>query len=74
VREDRVVFYATLTQASQELIYRIKAIAAGSFNLPPAYGEALYAPYIHARSRGGQVVIEPQPAAPGAGDTKTPGG
>ena len=74
VREDRVVFYTTLTQESQELIYRIKAIAAGSFNLPPAYGEALYAPESHARSRGGQIVIEPQPAAPGAGGTKTPGG
>ncbi len=49
-REDRVVFYGTLTHDVQELSYRIKATNVGSFEVPPAYGEAMYDRRVVARS------------------------
>ena len=59
-REDRVVFYTTLTSGVQELIYRIKATNIGTYTLPPAYGEAMYDRSLLARSIAGKIeVVKP---------------
>jgi len=59
-REDRVVFYGTLTSDVQEVIYRIKATNTGTYTIPPAYGEAMYDRSILARSVAGTIqVVKP---------------
>ncbi|MES2934969.1 MAG: hypothetical protein V4805_15930, partial [Pseudomonadota bacterium] len=57
VREDRVVFYGTVTSNLSEITYRIKATNKGKFVVPPAYAEALYERSVQARSLGGQSLV-----------------
>lgn len=60
VREDRVVFYGTVSQDFSEITYRIKATNSGRFVVPPAYAEAMYERNTQARSLGGQsLTVEP---------------
>jgi alpha-2-macroglobulin len=54
VREDRVVFYGTVTSNFGEIVYRIKATNSGRFIVPPAYAESMYERNVQARSAGGQ--------------------
>ncbi len=56
-REDRVVFYGTLTHEVQELAYRIKATNVGSYEIPPAHGEAMYDRRVVARSVGARMEV-----------------
>jgi uncharacterized protein YfaS (alpha-2-macroglobulin family) len=56
-REDRVVFYGTVTRDVQEVSYRIKASNVGSYEVPPAYGEAMYDRNVVARSIAGRVEV-----------------
>jgi alpha-2-macroglobulin len=56
-REDRVVFYSTLTSAVQEIVYRIKATNIGTYTIPPAFGEAMYDRSLLARSIAGKIEI-----------------
>ncbi len=56
-REDRVVFYGTLTGDVQEVIYRIKATNIGTYTIPPAYGEAMYDRSLVARSIAGKIAV-----------------
>ncbi|HEV7778594.1 MAG TPA: alpha-2-macroglobulin [Luteibacter sp.] len=62
VREDRVVIYGTATPDVREFVYRIKATNAGTFVVPPAYGESLYDRNVQARSVGGKTMtVERKP-------------
>jgi uncharacterized protein YfaS (alpha-2-macroglobulin family) len=56
-REDRVVFYGSLTSGVQEVIYRIKATNIGKYTIPPAYGEAMYDRNVVARSIAGTIEV-----------------
>jgi uncharacterized protein YfaS (alpha-2-macroglobulin family) len=56
-RDDRVVFYATLSKDVQELVYKIKATNVGSYVLPPAFGEAMYDRSMLARSASGHIEV-----------------
>jgi len=58
IREDRVVVYGTANQSIREFRYQIKATNRGAYNIPPAYGEAMYDPSILGRSTGGSFVVE----------------
>jgi uncharacterized protein YfaS (alpha-2-macroglobulin family) len=59
-REDRVVFYGSLTSDVQEVIYRIKATNIGMYTIPPAYGEGMYDRSAVARSIAGKIeVVKP---------------
>jgi uncharacterized protein YfaS (alpha-2-macroglobulin family) len=58
LREDRAVFYASMDTSIHEIVYRVRATSAGSFVLPPAYGEAMYDTRKQARSMGGRIVVE----------------
>jgi uncharacterized protein YfaS (alpha-2-macroglobulin family) len=49
--DDRVVAYATrLAAGRHELTYLVRATTSGTFNVPGAWGEAIYAPEITGRS------------------------
>ncbi len=57
VRDDRVVIYGTATRSVSEFIYRIRATNAGTFVVPPAYGESMYDRTIQARSLGTKIEV-----------------
>ncbi len=58
VREDRVVLYGTVSSSMSEFVYRIRATNAGTFIVPPAYGESMYERSIQARSAAGKITVE----------------
>jgi uncharacterized protein YfaS (alpha-2-macroglobulin family) len=57
VRDDRVVIYGTATRNVSEFVYRIRATNAGSFVVPPAYGESMYDRTVQARSLGAKIEV-----------------
>ena len=57
VRDDRVVIYGTATRNVEEFVYKIRATNAGSFLVPPAYGESLYDRTVQARSLGAKIEV-----------------
>ena len=42
IREDRLIFYGTVSPKVQEISYSLRAINRGSFTVPPLYGESMY--------------------------------
>ena len=58
LREDRVVLYGAIDKDANEFVYRIKATNAGTFVVPPAYGEGMYDRTVKARSLGGTITVE----------------
>ncbi|MBO6281013.1 MAG: alpha-2-macroglobulin family protein [Alphaproteobacteria bacterium] len=50
VRDDRVNTYLTVTPQNSEIRYKVKAVAIGSFTVPPAFASALYQPLVRANS------------------------
>ena len=57
VRDDRVVIYGTATRNVQQFVYRIRATNAGTFVVPPAYGESMYDRTVQARSLGSKMEV-----------------
>jgi uncharacterized protein YfaS (alpha-2-macroglobulin family) len=64
VREDRVVFYGSVTAEAREVTYKVKATNSGRFLVPPAYAESLYDRRQRARSTGGQFITVEAPGKP----------
>jgi uncharacterized protein YfaS (alpha-2-macroglobulin family) len=58
VRDDRVVIYGTATRNATEFVYRIRATNAGTFSVPPAYGESMYDRTVQARSLGTKIEVK----------------
>lgn len=58
VREDRVLLYGTVSNSMAEYHYKIKAISAGVFTVPPIYAQAMYEPNIQAYSAAGVINVE----------------
>ncbi|HSW68748.1 MAG TPA: alpha-2-macroglobulin [Gammaproteobacteria bacterium] len=58
VREDRVIFFGTLTPETNEIVYRIKAINTGKFIIPPIFAESMYDPSVSAHSAAGKIEIK----------------
>ncbi|HUO05534.1 MAG TPA: alpha-2-macroglobulin [Candidatus Binataceae bacterium] len=58
VREDRVIFYGTITPNAQKFVYRLKPTNPGKFVVPPLYAEGMYDRTVQARSLGGNFTIE----------------
>jgi alpha-2-macroglobulin len=52
-----VVIYGTARRSAQDFVYRIRATNAGTFVVPPAYGESLYDRTVQARSMGGKIEV-----------------
>ena len=60
VREDRNILYTGLAKGeSISFSYRIKAIAAGSFIVPPLYAESMYDPSYRGLSAVSKITVKP---------------
>ncbi len=57
VREDRVVLFGSITKNLAEYQYKIKAISAGVFNVPPIYASAMYEPTLRAQASAGKITV-----------------
>ena len=58
LRDDRIEVFGHLeNRETRKVIYAVRAVTAGSFQLPPAEAEAMYEPRHWARARGGSVVV-----------------
>ena len=58
VREDRVLLFGNLTRDVSTFVYRVKATAAGTFTVPPPFGEGMYDRTLAAQGLGARIVIE----------------
>jgi uncharacterized protein YfaS (alpha-2-macroglobulin family) len=58
VREDRVLLFGHLTRDVSTFVYRVKATAAGTFSVPPSFGEGMYDRTLFAQGLGGRIVVE----------------
>jgi uncharacterized protein YfaS (alpha-2-macroglobulin family) len=63
VREDRVILFGHLTRDVSTFIYRVKATAAGTFTLPPPFGEGMYDRTLAAQGLATSITVE-KPEAP----------
>lgn len=45
-REDRVIFFGSISPDSKEIVYRIKATNTGKFTVPPMFASSMYNPMI----------------------------
>lgn len=46
IREDRILFFGSVSPDSKELVYRIKATTLGKFTTPPMFAVSMYNPQI----------------------------
>lgn len=56
-REDRVIFFGSISPDSHEIVYRIKATSAGKFTIPPIFGMGMYNAQIKSLGVSGTVVV-----------------
>ncbi|QDQ38995.1 alpha-2-macroglobulin [Legionella geestiana] len=57
VREDRVVFFGYVDTTAKSLVYRIRAISAGTYGIPPVFAESMYTPRIRGLGVSGTLQI-----------------
>ncbi|MFL6513612.1 MAG: alpha-2-macroglobulin family protein, partial [Chthoniobacterales bacterium] len=57
VREDRVVFFATVPVAGLDIDYTIKSCNRGKFVVPPVFAESMYDRKIKASGVGGKITV-----------------
>jgi uncharacterized protein YfaS (alpha-2-macroglobulin family) len=62
VREDRVLVFGNLTRDVSTFVYRVKATAAGTFTVPPPFGEGMYDRTLAAQGLGARIIVEKPPA------------
>jgi len=58
IREDRVVLYGSIANELAEYQYKIKAISAGVFTVPPIYATDMYQPTLRAHSSAGKISVD----------------
>ncbi len=56
-REDRVIFFGSVSPDAKEIVYRIKATNAGKYSVPPIFAGAMYDPGVRGRSVAGNITI-----------------
>ncbi len=57
VREDRAVFYATVSGSVLEINYQIKSSNRGEFTVPPVFAESMYERAIKGCGVGGKITV-----------------
>ena len=57
IREDRAVFYATVSSSVLEINYQIKSSNRGEFTVPPIFAESMYERAIKGRGVGGKITV-----------------
>jgi hypothetical protein len=60
-REDRAVFFGSISRDVRTVTYVIKATNRGEFVVPPAYAESMYDRTTYARSLAGRVTVVDAP-------------
>lgn len=58
VRDDRIEAFGTVPPGVRHLHYAVRAVAAGTFTIPPVEAEAMYEPRIWARETGGIAFVD----------------
>lgn len=56
-REDRVIFFGSVTPDVKEIVYRIKAINIGKFTVPPIFANSMYDPSLNAHNMAGRIEV-----------------
>ncbi|MBI2343281.1 MAG: alpha-2-macroglobulin [Deltaproteobacteria bacterium] len=64
IREDRAIFYGTVTRDAAEFVYETRAVNPGTFQVPPTFGEAMYQPDVQSRGVTETLTISPAAATP----------
>lgn len=57
VREDRAVFFGSVTPGVQEIRYELKAVNRGEFVVPPPAAESMYDRAVRARGLPGRITV-----------------
>lgn len=57
VREDRVVFFTSLTPQATEIVYHIKATNNGEYTVPPIVAQSMYIPNLQAHGEPGKIEV-----------------
>jgi uncharacterized repeat protein (TIGR01451 family) len=57
VREDRVVFFATVPTHTREIVYAIKPTNRGEYIIPPIFAESMYDPAVKARALANRMTV-----------------
>ena len=57
VREDRAVFYATVSSRTLEINYQIKSSNRGQFTVPQIFAESMYERNVKGRGVGGKISV-----------------
>jgi len=57
VREDRAVFYATVSSSALEINYQIKSSNRGEFTVPPIFAESMYERNVKGRGVGAKISV-----------------
>ncbi|HMY47637.1 MAG TPA: hypothetical protein PKX74_19325, partial [Leptospiraceae bacterium] len=58
MREDRIVLFTRATSRASEYTYRLRAVSAGKFVVPPLFAEAMYQKSTRALTGEGQFEIK----------------
>lgn len=58
VREDRVVFFTSLSPDAKEIVYRIKATNTGTYTVPGVFAESMYNPALKARAAASTIQVK----------------
>lgn len=56
-REDRVIFFGSITSELKEIVYRIKAINTGKFTAPPVFANSMYNQGVNAHNAAGRIEV-----------------
>jgi uncharacterized protein YfaS (alpha-2-macroglobulin family) len=57
MREDRILYYTTVTPAVKDITYQLKPVNCGEFTVPPIFAESMYDRGIKARGLGGSLRV-----------------
>ncbi|MDR2401254.1 MAG: alpha-2-macroglobulin family protein [Deferribacteraceae bacterium] len=57
VREDRLIFYATVTGSVKEITYKLKVVSKGEYTLPPVYAASMYDPVYRGNTAGDKIKV-----------------
>lgn len=57
-REDRVVFFGSVSPTVTEIVYRVRATNEGKYVIPPAFGEGMYDRSVHSLSTAGTFTVK----------------
>lgn len=58
VREDRVIFYGSVTDSAKTINYKIRAVNRGQYSVPPIFATAMYDPKVQARGVTGEFKVQ----------------